>query len=104
VHEARPSAVLLENVRGLASARFATANQILEQLDRNGYDADWQVLNACNYRVPQLRPRFLEATHGTANEGRAEECDDSGDGGGAYLHHLFDSPTAKGARITKWNT
>ncbi len=60
VKEARPRAVMLENVRGLASARFADyRNHVLARLDRLGYDADWQILNACNYGVPQLRPRFL---------------------------------------------
>lgn len=60
VSQARPAAVLLENVRGLSTARFATYRQsILERLDSLGYDADWQVLNACEFGVPQLRPRFI---------------------------------------------
>jgi DNA (cytosine-5)-methyltransferase 1 len=60
VREARPAAVMLENVRGLSTAKFAPYRQsILESLDRLGYDADWQVLNACQFGVPQLRPRFI---------------------------------------------
>jgi DNA (cytosine-5)-methyltransferase 1 len=60
VREARPTAVMLENVRGLASARFAVYRQsILETLDGLGYDADWQVLNSSEHGVPQLRPRFI---------------------------------------------
>ncbi|MCW4352184.1 DNA cytosine methyltransferase [Hoyosella sp. YIM 151337] len=60
VAQARPAAVLLENVRGLSSARFAPYRQsILERLDSLGYDADWQVLNASEFGVPQLRPRFI---------------------------------------------
>lgn len=60
VEEARPQAVMLENVRGLAGTRFAGyREQILERLDLLGYDADWKVLNASDYGVPQLRPRFI---------------------------------------------
>jgi DNA (cytosine-5)-methyltransferase 1 len=60
VEEAEPSAVMLENVRGLAGRRFdGYRQQILERLDELGYVADWQVLNACDFGVPQLRPRFL---------------------------------------------
>ena len=60
VEEASPAAVLIENVRGLASKRFADyRNQVLRKLRSLGYAADWQVLNASSYGVPQLRPRFL---------------------------------------------
>lgn len=60
VREARPNAVMLENVRGLASARFAPYRQsILESLDAMGYDADWQLFNSSEFGVPQLRPRFI---------------------------------------------
>lgn len=60
VRQARPAAVMLENVRGLASPRFAPYRQsILEELDALGYDADWKLLEAASYGVPQLRPRFL---------------------------------------------
>jgi DNA (cytosine-5)-methyltransferase 1 len=60
VREARPSAVMLENVKGLASARFATYRQsILEELDSLGYDSDWKLLESASYGVPQLRPRFI---------------------------------------------
>lgn len=60
VHEAQPTAVMLENVRGLASSKFAAYREtILEQLDSMGYHHDWQVVNACEHGVPQLRPRFI---------------------------------------------
>ena len=60
VNEARPAAVMLENVRGLAGLKFADYRKhVLLELDRLGYDSDWQLLNACDYGVPQLRPRFL---------------------------------------------
>lgn len=60
VREARPTAVMLENVKGLASARFAPYRQsILDALDEMGYDADWQQFNSSEFGVPQLRPRFI---------------------------------------------
>jgi len=60
VREAKPAAVMLENVRGLASARFAPYRQsILDELEFLGYKADWQLLYSSAYGVPQLRPRFI---------------------------------------------
>jgi len=60
VGEARPAAVMLENVKGLASARFAPYRQsILDALDKLGYDADWQLFNSSQFGVSQLRPRFI---------------------------------------------
>ncbi len=60
VRECEPIAVMLENVPGLSQARFASyREQVLSQLDDLGYQADWQVLNACEFGVPQLRPRFI---------------------------------------------
>ena len=61
VRECEPAAVMLENVPGLSQARFAGyREQILRELqDELGYEADWQVLNACEFGVPQLRPRFI---------------------------------------------
>jgi DNA (cytosine-5)-methyltransferase 1 len=52
---------MLENVPGLSQARFASyREQVLRKLqDELGYKADWQVLNACEFGVPQLRPRFI---------------------------------------------
>lgn len=60
VREARPAAVMLENVRGLASARFAPYRQsILDELSSLGYETDWQLLFSSEFGVPQLRPRFI---------------------------------------------
>jgi len=60
VREAQPRAVLLENVRGFAGRRFDEyRGQLLNELDELGYDADWRVLNASDFGVSQLRPRFL---------------------------------------------
>jgi len=60
IGEVRPSAVLIENVPGLASRRFKSyRNRIIESLARLGYQAGWRLLNASEFGVPQLRPRFL---------------------------------------------
>ncbi len=60
VREARPTAVMLENVRGLASARFNNYRQaIIDELKSMGYETDWQLLFSSEFGVPQLRPRFI---------------------------------------------
>lgn len=60
VEKLRPTAVMLENVRGFASEKFERyRTSILRRLERLGYEPDWRVLNASDYGVPQLRPRFL---------------------------------------------
>jgi DNA (cytosine-5)-methyltransferase 1 len=60
VRETEPKAVLLENVRGLSTAKFATYRQsILDELTELGYRSDWQLLSASEHGVPQLRPRFI---------------------------------------------
>ena len=56
----RPRALLLENVRGLSLPRFAAYRQrVLDRLAELGYAADWRLLHASDYGVPQLRPRFV---------------------------------------------
>lgn len=60
VGEARPRAVMLENVRGFASSRFDDYRSNLKaSLAKMGYQSDWRILNASDFRVPQLRPRFV---------------------------------------------
>ncbi|WP_435748739.1 DNA cytosine methyltransferase [Microbacterium sp. PMB16] len=60
VREARPTAVMLENVKGLASARFSSYRQaIINELEGMGYSTDWQLLFSSEFGVPQLRPRFI---------------------------------------------
>lgn len=61
VGEIQPSAVMMENVKGLLQQRFRPyREQILQQLKELGYiPVMWSVLNACDYGVPQLRPRSV---------------------------------------------
>lgn len=56
----KPRALLLENVRGLASSRFTAYRQhVLNRLATFGYVADWRLLHAADFGVAQLRPRFV---------------------------------------------
>ncbi len=58
--QARPRAVLLENVRGLAARRFdGYRAQVLNRLHALGYRTWWQEIQASEHGVPQLRPRFV---------------------------------------------
>ena len=56
----RPRALLLENVRGLSTSRFSAYRQhAADRLRDLGYVPGWRLLNACDYGVPQLRPRTV---------------------------------------------
>ncbi|MEV8630659.1 DNA (cytosine-5-)-methyltransferase [Streptosporangium sp. NPDC051023] len=56
----QPRALLLENVRGLSMPRFAGYRQhVLDRLREFGYAAEWRLLQASQYGVAQLRPRFV---------------------------------------------
>jgi DNA (cytosine-5)-methyltransferase 1 len=56
----QPRALMLENVRGLSLPRFSAYRQhVLDRLAQLGYAADWRLLHASDYGVPQLRPRFV---------------------------------------------
>ena len=56
----RPRAVLLENVPGLAAAKFENYRRLLlAKLSKYGYTPFWEVLQAADFGVPQLRPRFI---------------------------------------------
>lgn len=60
VREAKPAAVMLENVKGLASSRFQPyRDSIRAELEKLGYQTDWQLLLSSEFGVPQLRPRFI---------------------------------------------
>lgn len=60
VSEARPQAVMLENVRGLLDSAFDEYRaQIVLDLEKLGYVTEWRILNASDFGVPQLRPRVV---------------------------------------------
>lgn len=65
--EARPRAILMENVWGLAykNHNAAPLTRLISKLEAGGYRVRWNVLNAADFGVPQLRKRLiLYATHG----------------------------------------
>ncbi|MFC9987247.1 DNA methyltransferase [Streptomyces sp. TSRI0445] len=63
VEELEPKAVMIENVRGLLEPREKFQDyreHLLERLESMGYGkCYWEVLEAKNYGVPQLRPRAI---------------------------------------------
>ena len=60
VKDIQPRALLIENVRGLLDARFTDfRSSISDALDSQGYTSFWSTLNACDFGVPQLRPRVV---------------------------------------------
>ncbi|HEX9064453.1 MAG TPA: DNA cytosine methyltransferase [Streptosporangiaceae bacterium] len=63
----RPRAVLLENVRGLAAARFdGYRAQVTARLGELGYVTWWRLIQASEHGLPQLRPRFVLVAIGQA--------------------------------------
>jgi DNA (cytosine-5)-methyltransferase 1 len=60
IRECDPRAVLLENVRGLLDLKFESyRKKIIAEIESLGYKTDWQLLNASDYGVSQLRPRAI---------------------------------------------
>lgn len=60
VKRAKPRAVMFENVQGLAGSKFEEyRRELLKSLTNLGYEPDWRVLQASNFGVAQLRPRFV---------------------------------------------
>lgn len=60
----KPRYLFLENVRNLLSHdKGKTFARMLKILDELGYDAEWQVLNSKNFRVPQNRERVFIIGH-----------------------------------------
>lgn len=60
VYECKPQAVMFENVRGLLDTVFDEyRSKIIKNLKKLGYVAEWRLLNASDFGVPQLRPRVI---------------------------------------------
>lgn len=99
----KPRALLLENVRGLSMPRFAGYRQhVLDRLREFGYSAEWRLIQASDYGVPQTRPRFVLVAlqpdyfryfHWPTRSGEAKTV-------GETLHQLMKARGWKGA--DKW--
>jgi DNA (cytosine-5)-methyltransferase 1 len=60
VDETRPKAIMIENVRGFLGAVFEDYRGFIRgELKKLGYEAQWRLLNASDFGVPQLRPRVV---------------------------------------------
>ena len=60
IGEIKPRAVMLENVKGFLEPKFSDyREQILDSIRSLGYKVHIKLLNACDYGVPQLRPRVV---------------------------------------------
>lgn len=86
--EKRPTYLFIENVKNLLSVNggwdFA---RLLIEMDRGGYDAEWQVLNSKYFRVPQNRERCFIVGH-LRGRSTAEVFPVEGADGENYLHRL----------------
>ena len=62
--EDRPEWIIYENVKGmLSSNRGMDFFAILSEMDRGGYDVQWQLLNSKYHGVPQNRERVYTVGH-----------------------------------------
>ena len=81
--ELRPSAIMMENVPGLAKKGRPLLDGLMGRLETLGYETNWSVLQVADYGVPQSRRRLVmlaglgffipmpEATHSrTGDDGK----------------------------------
>jgi len=60
VDEAKPASIMGENVPGLISmGKGEVIKQICEDFANCGYEITWDILNAADYGVPQIRKRII---------------------------------------------
>ena len=57
--EMKPTAVMVENVPGLARRGRVLFDQLIERLEHLGYICSWDVLQVADYGVPQMRRRLV---------------------------------------------
>ena len=104
ISEMRPRAVMLENVRGLLDAKFDDyRNHILSAISKLGYTVFIKLLNACDYGVPQLRPRVVIVAVRDGEKGvflYPEKCGESAPTVGVALKSLMGANGWK--QIQEW--
>lgn len=100
IHEVRPRAVVIENVRGILDAVFEDYRTFISgQL--SDYWTDWRLLNASDFGVPQLRPRvnFVAIKKGLEQGfGWPEPTHDKAPTVGEALYDLMAANGWKGAK------
>jgi DNA (cytosine-5)-methyltransferase 1 len=102
VDQIRPSAIVIENVRGILDAVFEDYRQFVgTELKKLGYQAGWKLMNASEFGVPQLRPRVVfvalrkeHAEHFTWPEGTGSAPNSVGE----VLYDLMAANGWKGAK------
>lgn len=57
--ELQPTALMLENVPGLAGRGRPILDALIEDLEGDGYIVSWSVLQVADYGVPQMRRRLV---------------------------------------------
>lgn len=97
--EDKPAWLIYENVKGmLSSNRGLDFLSILSEMDRLGYDAEWQIINS-RWFVPQNRERIYVVGH-YRGRSRCKVFPIKGNGGtnstrqligGAQAHRVYDS-------------
>ena len=95
---------MIENVRGFLDAIFEDYRLHLKtQLKKLGYEADWRLLNASEFGVPQLRPRVVIIAIQKEAADEFEWPTASGRNPQTVGETLFDMMAAKGWRgATAW--
>jgi DNA (cytosine-5)-methyltransferase 1 len=101
--EMRPRAVMLENVPGFAAEKFKDyRTALVTKFRRLGYQAEWRILNACDFGVPQLRPRFVLVAMKPDDMARFRWPESNGNGGagtvGKTLEDLMSENGWKGVK------
>ena len=57
ISKVKPDIVSMENVRGVA--KYPVFKKFLANLDKNGYEYDYKIVNTADYGVPQRRMRLV---------------------------------------------
>ncbi|MDX2306344.1 MAG: DNA cytosine methyltransferase [Microscillaceae bacterium] len=63
IKQVKPKAFMFENVRGMLYSNKWYLDQIIKELQKEGYLIDYKLLNAVNFGVPQNRERVFVVGH-----------------------------------------
>ena len=60
INDKKPKFFVIENVKGILDDKFKKVfDAFLDRLDKAGYDVQWALLDAVNFRIPQNRERVF---------------------------------------------